>query len=334
MFFRSLAAFAVTAVCLLFLTSSSALGAGRLDGSIVFIRAGDVWLSSPDGSRVARVTRNRGWSSPSQSVSGTIVALRRRALVRLTRRGRTVGSPVPLIGTKKRSSGNLLVAAGPFDLRVSPNGRLAAYWIGINHQTCNPVTFACDFRLQDNVIVTRVDRFTSFTRYGLVRDYREPSWFTNDLLLAFNYGLAETVAIDRIGRGDADLRGWFSDSQGAQLGRGQAASRADVLAVLAGTNRAGAAQETIRLYAMPRNQAPIPACQIVGAAGGGFNSPTWHPRGRGLAWAEGDGIHVAPVPALDSPTPDCASIRDRRLGLGTEPFWGPKAVGPRDGLGR
>lgn len=309
--------------------------AAGLGGSLVYIRRGNVWLAAPDGSRNRPVTRGGGWSSPSQSDSGTIVALRRRALVRLTRDGRMIGRPVPLIGTSQRSSGNLLVQAGPADLRVSPNGKLAAYWIGVNHQTCNPVTSMCDYRLQDDVVVTRVDRFTSFTRYGLTRDYREPSWYSNELLLMFNYGLAETVAIDRLGEGDANLAAWFSDPQGAQLGKGQAAARAPVLAVLAGTNRAGAPQETIRLYAIPGGAGlPVPICQIVGAMGGRFTDLTWQRNGRALAWQEADGIHVAPVPDLAAPNVDCTAIRDRRVLRGSEPFWGPKAVGRRDGLRR
>jgi hypothetical protein len=322
---------AVIAACLAAAPASASVPA---EGSIVFVKKGNVWLMRPDGSRQRRVTKGGGWSSPSQSDAGTIVALRKRALVRLNRRGRRIGPAVPLIGTNTTTSGNLMVQAGPAGLRVSPDGRLAAYWIGIHHQTCNPVTLFCDFRLQDNVVVTRVDRFTSQEAYGLTRDYREPSWLTNEHLLMFNYGLADTVAIDRVGQGDADLAPWFSDTQGAQLGGGQAAPRADVLATLAGTNRSGDAQETIRLYVMVGGaQPPVPVCEIFGAVGGAYAGPTWRPDGRALAWVEGDGIHVSAIPDLPAPDLDCTTISDRLIARGN-PFWGPKPVGRRDGLRR
>jgi hypothetical protein len=87
-----------------------------------------------------------------------IVALRRNELHRLSRRGRRIGRPVPLLGTNERISGNVEIQAGPADLEVSPNGRLAAYWIGTITQFCNPVTFVCEVRPQDNVAVTRTNR--------------------------------------------------------------------------------------------------------------------------------------------------------------------------------
>jgi hypothetical protein len=70
------------------LPSASHAASPRFSGSIVFIKSGNVWLTSPDGAHPRRLTRGGGRSNPSQSDSGTIVAMRRRALVRLTRRGR------------------------------------------------------------------------------------------------------------------------------------------------------------------------------------------------------------------------------------------------------
>ena len=104
------------------------------------------------------------------------MALRRKELHRLDRRGRPIGKPVPLLGTNEHISGNVSVQAGPADLEVSPNGKLAAYWIGTLYNFCNPVTFVCEVRLQDNVAVTRTNRFTGVERFRLVRDYEEPAW--------------------------------------------------------------------------------------------------------------------------------------------------------------
>lgn len=303
--------------------------------SIVFIRKGNVWLMAPDGSRLRQVTRGGGYSSPSQSDNGVIVALHKRRLVRLKRNGKRIGKPVKIIGSEGRQSGNYTVAAGPGDARVSPDGKKVAYWFGSLTQRCSPVTGICEERLQDNVAYTKVDRFTDPQDYGLIRDYREPSWITNSQTMLFNYGLATTVAIDQIGAGEADLASWFSDPDGAQLGMGVMPAVGSKLALLAGTNRTGPTQETIRLYDV-QGTPPVarPVCEINSAVGGAFAQPTWEPNGSSLAWVEGNGIHVASIPDLTPATPDCASIKDRLLIGASEPFWGPKNVGRRDGLRR
>lgn len=303
--------------------------------SIVFIRGGNVWLMAPNGTRVRQVTRGGGWSSPSQANNGTIVALRKRYLIRVTRRGKRIGKPVPLIGTNSRYSGNFSVQAGPADARVSPNGKYVAYWVGSLTQFCNPVTLLCDQRLQDNVIYTKTNRFTDPKTYGAVRDYREPSWLTNSQTLMFNYGLAETVAVDKVGQGEANLAPWFSDPQGLQLGKGVVPQSGGKLALLRGNNRTGAAQESIVLYSV-LGAPPIAngVCQIVSNKGSLMGQPTWAPDGSALAWIENDGIHVAKVPDLASPGLDCTSIVDRLVARGTDAFWGKKSVGRRDGLKR
>jgi hypothetical protein len=297
-------------------------------GSIVFTDRGNVWLMRDDGSGRRQVTRGGGWSSPSQANNGMIVALRRNELYRLNRRGRRLGKPVPLLGTKERISGNVEIQAGPADLEVSPNGRLAAYWIGTITNFCNPVTFVCEVRPQENVAVTYTNRFTGVGRFGLVRDYEEPSWVGNRNVLVFNYGFAEDVAIDTVGRGDENLVPLFDDPEGAQLGAGRAPARAPLVITLRGRNPEGP-QPTMRLYFVPQQGVPVPVCEFTGGAGGGFADPTISPNGRILAWVEGDGIHVGRLPPaseLAADTANCSRITDRRVTGGREPFWGPKGL--------
>jgi hypothetical protein len=45
------------------------------------------------------------------------------------------------------------------------------------------------YDLEDQVVVSRSDRFTPDTTFGYQRDYRDPSWVDNRELLVFNYGL-------------------------------------------------------------------------------------------------------------------------------------------------
>lgn len=303
--------------------------------SIVFVRKGNVWLMRPDGSRLRQVTRGGGWSSPSQAYDGTIVALRRRRLNRVSRTGRRLSS-IALVGSDVRHSGNFLIGAGPGQAVVSPNGKRVAYWFGSIAQECDPVTLLCDQRLQDNVTYTRANRFTDPRTFGLVRDYRDPAWASNRSLLVFNYGLATTVAVHHPPGGDdpRHLVPWFNDGQGAQLSKGAITRRNDKLAALRGANRTSGRQPVLALYAVSGQAPPIGKCIVTRPAGGYFDHPTWSPDGRALAWEEGDGIHLARrVPDLARPNPNC-SFRVRRIARGAQPFWGPKDVRRGDGLRR
>jgi hypothetical protein len=50
--------------------------------SIVYVKDGNVWLTSPDAAKQYQVTFDGGYSSPSQADDGTIVALRGKQFVR------------------------------------------------------------------------------------------------------------------------------------------------------------------------------------------------------------------------------------------------------------
>ena len=103
-------ALAVTAA-LLAADSSSA-------SSIVFTKGGNVWRSSPDGRHQARLTRDGGYSSPSQDDRGRVWAVQRGRFVRLSRGGRRVGAP---FSAAVGRSGNV-TAYGPWEAQVSPDG--------------------------------------------------------------------------------------------------------------------------------------------------------------------------------------------------------------------
>ncbi|MGZ8634512.1 MAG: hypothetical protein ACXWZZ_11765, partial [Solirubrobacteraceae bacterium] len=60
-----------------------ALAATASADSIVYVKDGNVWLTSPDAARQYQVTFDGGYSSPSQADDGTIVALRARQFVRM-----------------------------------------------------------------------------------------------------------------------------------------------------------------------------------------------------------------------------------------------------------
>ena len=146
------------------------------------------------------------------------------------------------------------------------------------------------------------------------------------------------MAINRVGRGDADNQGWFSYDDGTELAQGQLSRAGDQLAAVAGGGK------EIHLFGIAQPPPALPALRCL-VPGGPFAHPVWSPGGSMLAWQAADGIHVAgPVPDLRQPVPDCSVIRERRLAAGSEPYWGaadvpgatsgPPALGPPPRGGR
>jgi Tol biopolymer transport system component len=95
--------------------------------SIVFTKGGNVWRSSPDGRHQTRLTRDGGYSSPSQDDRGRVWAVQRGRFVRLSRGGRRIGAP---FSAAVGRSGNV-TAYGPWEAQVSPDGRRIAYGLGV-----------------------------------------------------------------------------------------------------------------------------------------------------------------------------------------------------------
>ena len=85
--------------------------------SLVYIKDGNVWLSSPDASRTYQVTFDGGYSSSSQSDNGTIAALRGGQMVRMNRSGTPLNAPIDGMGSTPSSVGKFY---GPYEPRISP----------------------------------------------------------------------------------------------------------------------------------------------------------------------------------------------------------------------
>jgi hypothetical protein len=289
-----------------------AIPASAVASSIVLVRDGDVFLVTPDGGFERRLTVGGGYDSPSMADDGTIVALRGRSFVRLRGDGSMIGAPVAAVG------GDWIVARGPFDPRVSPDGLRIAYWFTGRRRFCLPIDPSCSVQDSDVTAYAHADRVTDPLELGAVRAYREPSWLgaARAVLFRSTAGTGETVAVNRVGGGESERQGWFSYDDGTQLGQGQVSHGSDKLAVLAG-------QDAIHLLGLSAPPPVVPALRCI-IGGGRFSAPTWSPDGSMLAWAEGDGVHVAgPVPDLRAPVPDCRVIRERRVAAGSDPFWGP-----------
>jgi len=60
--------------------------------SIAYVKNGDIWLSTSDGSRQYRVTTTGGYSDVSQADNGTMIGLHGVRLHRLDRQGRVLAT--------------------------------------------------------------------------------------------------------------------------------------------------------------------------------------------------------------------------------------------------
>src|SRR4051794_5262544 len=91
--------------------------------SLVYVKSGDIWASSPDGAHQVQISRGGGYAEPSQADDGTIVA--RRADGRFYRLGRDGGRLNEPVATWL--AGGAPAFTGPMGPVVSPDGRTIAY---------------------------------------------------------------------------------------------------------------------------------------------------------------------------------------------------------------
>jgi hypothetical protein len=308
---------------LLALTLILTLGAvdGAAASSIVFTKGGNVWRSSPDGRHQSKLTRGGGYSSPSQDDRGRVYAIQRGRFVRLSPKGRRVGAP---FNAAVGRSGNV-TAYGPWEAQVSPDGKRIAYWRGIQRLDA-PLGGMTPYDLEDQVVVSRSDRFTPDSTFGYQRDYRDPSWIGSRELLVFNYGLHVEQAAFFAPRpaGDPSVGQWFSDPDVAQIGDGELSRDASTMVVGAG---GGLDLNNIALYRLSANtppEAPERVCTYHSADGSTvYADPTFSPRGNAIAFAQdapgkrADGVYVWSFG-------NCSGSAKLIARGAVDPDWGPR----------
>ena len=283
--------------------------------SIVYVKDGDVRILDATTAADRAITTSGNWESPSQADDGLIVAVRvvpsrtaashrNRSLIRLTRTGRQIGGPgVPV---RPDSSQN-----GPFDAKVSPDGRNVAFWKTQPTLSDYPVAAIAPV---DDPTAYETESFYSLTGHW------KPFWLSSATAALFRqqgYPRVSTYTF-----GDEFSTPWFGTDEGTptQAGGDVTPDATRMVTVVDG------AQE-LRLYQLdgPPPAAPTPVCSITGPVGT-FRSPTWAPDGSELAWAEDDGIHVAEIRDLAS----CDIPGILAVPGGDQPDWGP-AAGPAAG---
>lgn len=316
--------------------------------SIVYAQGGNVWLTSSDGAKRYQVTFDGGYDSPSQANDGTIVALHGKQLVRMDRGGRQIGAPVAGMGSTQGTGDQFY---GPYEPRVSPDGKRIAYWFG---QYSKYFSYGCNcylWRVESQSTWTWSDRFTDPTTEGdYYKGITQPEWLTNDRALAAYGGFSQNIWTYKVGTG----RGYTGNS--AQVWFGYQDPNPDEWGVhnyydfgdpalspdgrkLALTD-GGDANTNTRLwlasvdgpawvgeppYENDYMNDPLPKPPTMRCVKdlGVVVNPTWSPDSQKLAFSVADGIHVYGVPEGI----DCSAVTDRLIVPGgAQPSYGPADV--------
>ncbi|WP_210496031.1 PD40 domain-containing protein [Patulibacter sp. SYSU D01012] len=303
--------------------------------SIAYLQDGNVWLATPDGGTRYQVTFDGGYSSVSQSDGGVLVTVRGDRIRVLERDGAVRHE----YRTPHSSSMPGTTFAGPFDAAVSPSGTKIAYtWYFSQYgqdRECNPAT-GCQTvygRHGTNVMSLAGDSPYDQPGYKEQTGWVAPSWIDDGQLLLSDpiQALAGDAVV--LHPGDApDIAGGVSDyytEQGAGgMADGEMSRDKTKVAFVAGE-----ARDRILVYRAKGGWPTRPeGCGQLSGDVGRYQSPSWSPDGRRLAFADDTGIQTIPIPDY---TNDCGTpTESSRLVLpgARNPDWGPANVpGPRPG---
>ncbi len=328
--FRTLA----TAV-LLTLTAAAPAAAD----SIAYISGGDIWLSTPDGTRKTQVTHTGGYFNVSQADNGTLAALvAGEKLQTLSRDGKVLAEFLTPISDGAPVSGPVNKFHGPFNPQISPDGSKVAYeYFNDSYDTapgCTDTTVppCYAYKQSQGVLVSDTSGFTGFEKYGLMTGWIWPQWIDNTTLLRSDPSLSpnDDAVITPLGGANDN---WFYDpNQG--LGVSNVELSRDLTTVV---GVAGFSDEKLRVYRTTMspfgapdwdhtpftNTVNVPtAQQCWELTGAKYLSTSMAPTGKAFAYGTADGVYTTAIPD------NCAPGGPGTLVLpgAKSPDWGPADV--------
>ena len=314
---------------------AAALGALALTGagapaasadSISYVKNGNVWLTTPDGSRHFQVTTTGGYASASQSDDGTIAAIKGQNIHRLDRFGTVLSNfSTPVSdGTNDSAAPYTSHFIGPFDADISDDGTKVSY--SFYWQYWMVSGYSGYHMLRQGVGISRPDRVTAWSEpgYGYLTGWLDASWYDNDtLVLGRESSVGQTdISLHNAGAAFNAQTPWFVGNSTLTDLREPAVNRQHTrVAFVGGSDSA----PQLWVHRMNGEAPSLPtACHGWSSpAGDRFGNLTWSPNGDGLAWEEGDGIWLA-----TGNTATCGAERPSSLLVAgaTYPDWGPADV--------
>src|SRR5215471_10044085 len=274
--------------------------------SIAYVKDGNVFLSTSDGSRQYQVTTAGGYSDVSQADDGTMIALHGVRLHRLDRAGNvTADFDTPVSDTRPIGQKAFW---GPYDPAISPGGDKVAYtYYYVSNggaPGCYPPTCFV-YSHEGGTGYSYADRQTAWSDPpGRHSGWVHPSWIDNDttMLTDPTHLPNNDAIIDTVGDGNQILKDWFTDTATTHIRSGEMTRQRTKMAFVAGDG-----DKELRVYRVRTfpttfpppdgsDQYPEACYHVTDPVGGSFGTPTFSPDGRHLAVAEGDGVHIGEVP--------------------------------------
>ncbi len=309
----------------------------------------NIWLTTPDGARQFQVTSTGRYSYASQADDGSFIASLSdgsERLHRLDRWGNVLAefaTPVSDGPTPANSQDNHF--EGPYAPDISPDGTKVAYTYYHQSYTYDPTacggTGCLANTLRSGTAITHANRLTSWDELGgNLTGWKDPQWVSGDELVRSDAGvaLAENVVMNRVSQGpDAGLVRWMK-AEAPSAERSDAVVNAQQTKMALVDREAGpagtfTAYDGIRFYRMTnRFAAPPEACfRYQPDDKSTTDAPTWSPDGNAVAFDEGAGIRVMPVPDMSGDNCKAPANGDSGRVIipaskGFYPDWGPADV--------
>jgi hypothetical protein len=313
--------------------------------SIAYVKDGNVWLSTGDGSRQFQVTTAGGYSDVSQADDGTMIAARGVRLQKLDRFGGVLADfDTPVSDTRPAGQREFF---GPYDPAISPDGTRVAYTYYYMSSTQDPSCLppTCVVAIDEGGTgYTRADRKTDWDEPGFAEHtgWRNPAWVDGDTTMLSDptHLPNDDVVIDhpaqRAGATGFMANGWFSDTLGGNphVGAGDITRDRGKLAFVTGNGDDHLSLYRIRSFPATFKDGEAAdadkpeLCYRYSGPNGAFGTPTFSPDGAHLAEAEADGIHVADVPSFGAGCTTTGASGSTRLLIpgASQPDWGPADV--------
>ncbi|MBE2318895.1 hypothetical protein DVA67_023180 [Solirubrobacter sp. CPCC 204708] len=301
--------------------------------SVAYIKSGNVFLATTDGSREYQVTFDGGYSTVSQADNGRMAALRGDHIVHLERDGRVIADIVTPVSTTQDPS---MSFRGPFDPAISPDGKRVAYsyyWQYTGYGPgCQPPYCSLQ-RLYHGTAFTDPNRLTAWDEPGFKRrsGWKDPSWIDNDTVLLTDPYIQpneDAILWSPSAADDSGLKRWFADHAFYGELKDSAMSRdktaiatlvADGQKISIGNTVGGFYPDYPERCAMAQDDDPNTL----------LSSPTFAGDASKLFWAENTtGVHMATLPKFTTKG-ECPKFTDggRLIAPGaTNPDWGPADV--------